>query len=188
MWTQLYLKAHFRAAHMQSDRVNAPAGPEAWRDKFIRHVQGLDDLTGSGDGSNLVMRWVTHIQSRSTAPSKLGIRNSALVAEETTSGDLVDLWISNLHTSILHSKVGSFCHGDEESCLHHALGWDAHTHKYVHSNVRTVSQILPNAPGIILIAAFTSFHLWALSNFQSRMKLLLSVTTGPWEFSQTRLR
>lgn len=35
------------------------------------------------------------------------------------------------------------------------------------------------SPGIILMAAFTSLHLWAPSNFQSRMKLLLSVTTGP---------
>lgn len=38
-----------------------------------------------------------------------------------------------------------------------------------------------SSPGIILIVVLTSFQFWACSNFQSRMKLLLSVTTGPWE-------
>lgn len=38
-----------------------------------------------------------------------------------------------------------------------------------------------SSPGIILMAVLTSFQFWACSNFQSRMKLLLSVTTGPWE-------
>lgn len=44
------------------------------------------------------------------------------------------------------------------------------------------------SPGIIFTAVFTSFQFWAFSNFQSRMKLLLSVTTGPWGGRDTQVR
>lgn len=43
-----------------------------------------------------------------------------------------------------------------------------------------------SSPGIILMAVLTSLQFWTCSNFQSRMKLLLSVTTGPCKPESTQ--
>lgn len=102
---------------------------------------------------------------------------------EIVAGDSVDWRIPNLHASVLHPEVGSLSHADEKPRLHHTWGRhrDAacsscscflHHHHQHHRS---------SSPGIILMAVLTSFQFWAFSNFQSRMKLLLSVTTGPWE-------
>lgn len=97
----------------------------------------------------------------------------------------VDRRISNLHASVLHAKVGPFGHPYEEPGLYHTC---KHTDKLSTlntdgwTNILTTMRHAPSSsPGIILIAVFTSFQFWACSNFQSRMKLLLSVTTGPWK-------
>lgn len=103
---------------------------------------------------------------------------------EITADDSVDWRIPNLHASVLHPEVGSFSHADKKPRLHHTWGrhretlsdhrvsycWHHHHHHHCSAS-----------PGIILMAVLTSFQFWAVSNFQSRMKLLLSVTTGPWE-------
>lgn len=104
----------------------------------------------------------------------------------------VDRRISNLHAAVLHPEVGSLGHADEKPRLHHTWGGRDGERSvglffFLPSPVCDDNWLHLNSsperfsPGIILMAVLTSLQFWACSNFQSRMKLLLSVTTGPWE-------